>query len=73
MAQTLKNGYSLSFKRMAYFIYDNENVLVAKLPMVDKCFPLNWACVSERINFVKEDESRLWHCRYGHCNYNALA
>ena len=68
----LQNNYSLSFKDKCCFIYDSDDVLIAELPMVDKSFPLNWNSVGERVNFVKDDESWLWHKRYGHFNFAAL-
>lgn len=68
----LQNNYVVTFKDRCCFIYDPDKVLVAKLPMVDKSFPLQWNSVNDCLNYAKCDESRLWHKRYGHCNYVAL-
>ena len=72
VAQMLQNGYSLSFKDKCCYIYDPYDELIAKLPMIDKSFPLNWNSVCENVNYVKVDESWLWHKRYGHFNFAAL-
>ena len=40
--------------------------------MIDKSFPLNWNVMGDSVNFVRSDESVIWHRRYGHFNFVGL-
>ncbi|TXG59014.1 hypothetical protein EZV62_016843 [Acer yangbiense] len=72
VAQLLKKGYSCSFKDKYCTIIDSCGVEVVKVEMHDNSFPLNLDQVNHSALDSKQDDSVLWHKRYGHFNMDAL-
>ncbi|KAL0421154.1 UNVERIFIED_CONTAM: hypothetical protein Slati_3138300 [Sesamum latifolium] len=65
-------GYSLSFKDKLCSIYDPNDQLLVNVPMIDRSFPLKLNEACEDVNCVVNDDSLLWHRRYGHFYFAAL-
>ena len=72
VAQLLKKGYSLSFKDNYCIIFDSSGVEVVKVEMHDNSFALSLNQVNHSALVSKQDDSVLWHKRYGHFNVNEL-
>lgn len=41
-------------------------MLLARIAMANRSFPLRLSDVCEKVNYVINDETTLWHMRYGH-------
>ncbi|XP_047256189.1 uncharacterized protein LOC124888949 [Capsicum annuum] len=52
------------------FFQTNQDTLIDKVEMVDRIFPVDEKF--DNVNFVRLDDSWLWHRRYGHFNYATL-
>ncbi|KAL0416080.1 UNVERIFIED_CONTAM: Retrovirus-related Pol polyprotein from transposon TNT 1-94 [Sesamum latifolium] len=72
VAQILNKGYSLSFKDKKCSIYDSNDELLVNVPMIDISFSLKLNEACEDVNCVVNDDSLLWHRRYGHFYFAAL-
>ncbi|GKV29240.1 hypothetical protein SLEP1_g38182 [Rubroshorea leprosula] len=72
VTQLMKHGYSVHFKQDVCQIFDLHGSEVANVKMVDNSFPLMWSDVKQHVLISKEDETTLWHRRYGHCNVRTL-
>ena len=74
LGQLLEKGYNMQFIDCSLSIRDEQNRLIAKLPMTKKrMFLLN--IQSEAAKCLKacfKDPSWLWHLRFGHVNFNDL-
>ncbi|KAI3821704.1 hypothetical protein L1987_09276 [Smallanthus sonchifolius] len=74
VGQLLQKGYNVFFANGCCEIKDHKGYNLAKVRMTgNKMFPLN---LSRDINLALsttiEDNSTLWHHRYGHVNYDTL-
>ncbi|GKU93722.1 hypothetical protein SLEP1_g7290 [Rubroshorea leprosula] len=72
VTQLMKHGYSVHFKQDVCQIFHLHGSEVANVKMVDNSFPLMWSDVKQHVLISKEDETTLWHRRYGHCNVKTL-
>ncbi|XP_047251356.1 uncharacterized protein LOC124886573 [Capsicum annuum] len=70
VGQMMSKGYSLLFKGKHCLIFDIDDTLIDKVEMVDRIFLVDGKFDSA--NFVKLDDSWLWHRRYRHFNYATL-
>ena len=74
VGQMMEKGYSLLFKGDSCTIYDNKNTNseIAKIKMQPKRnFPINMQHVEAAMK-AQEDDSWIWHWRFGHFNYHGL-
>ena len=62
----LENGYSLNFQDKSCIIYDGSRNQILEVGMKDKSFVIEW----KRNENKSSDESKLWHKRLGHFNYD---
>ncbi|KAK2988263.1 hypothetical protein RJ640_003134 [Escallonia rubra] len=74
LGQLLEKGFTVQMKNMSLCVYDNNNVLIARVKMTkNRMFPLNLNIhQSNCFKAIVGDESTLWHLRYGHLNFGAL-
>ena len=68
----MKKGYLLFFKDNACIICDPHGLKVAQVQMIGDSFPLIWDKVRYYAYSTKNDETWLWHKRYGHFNLRSL-
>lgn len=74
VGQMIEKGYSLVFEGDSCTIYDTKNKSseVAKIRMQPKRnFPINMQHIEVAMK-AQEDNSWIWHRRFGHFNYNGL-
>ena len=75
IGQLMTSGYSILFDDGHYVIRDKSSRhVIAKVPMAkNKMLPLEVSMI-ERYTMVAsyDNETRLWHLRYGHLNINGL-
>ena len=70
----MEKGYALHFEGDSCTIYDNKikNLQIAKVRMRNRNFPIKWSYATETALKAQEDESWLWHRRFGHFHYHGL-
>ncbi|KAG9453117.1 hypothetical protein H6P81_006021 [Aristolochia fimbriata] len=73
VGQLVEKGYDVRIQGGQCTIRDSKQGLIAKVHMNSSClFPLSLTydtCLSSSVH----DESWLWHCRFGHINFDSLA
>ncbi|XP_069148053.1 uncharacterized protein [Solanum lycopersicum] len=75
IGQLMISGYSISFDDGVCTIKNKKSgKTIAKVPMINnKMFPLEVSMVEKCVMVASgDDETRLWHLRYGHLNVNEL-
>ncbi|KAG8496284.1 hypothetical protein CXB51_009218 [Gossypium anomalum] len=72
IAQLLEKGYSAVFKGKECLISDLNRSKLMTVTMADKSFVVDWNKSSDSVYTAVQDESKLWHKRLGHVNYNSM-
>lgn len=74
VGQLIQKGYQVNFEGKECRIFDTKsNFLMAKVEMTtNKVFPLSLSYSKDMALQAEEDESNLWHLRYGHLNQKGL-
>ena len=77
VGQMMENGYSVLFEDSMCIIRRKlSNMLVAEIPMTkNRMFPFDVSYLNEfslAANVSANDDSHLWHLRYGHLHFNGL-
>ena len=72
VAQMLHKNYSLTFRNKMCIIYDPMGAEIARVSMVDNCFPVHWNSINQYALSAMDNETWLWHKRFGHYNLNSL-
>jgi transposase InsO family protein len=72
VGQLIEKGYTLTFKDNSCTILDQNNIELMTVEMKHRSFPLEWKNMSSNAYSCTEDESKLWHKRFGHANYTSL-
>lgn len=62
----------MTFSNNSCCIYDPLHVHIAKVSMVDNCFPLYWKSVIDFVHVAKTDQTWLSHRGYDHFNLKLL-
>ncbi|GLT36972.1 hypothetical protein SLA2020_113160 [Shorea laevis] len=62
----------VSFMHDSSHIYDPNGVELAKVDMIDNCFPLLLKSLVQFVYISKVDYTDLWNRRYGHFNVKSL-
>ena len=74
VGQMMEKGYSLHFKGDSCIIYDNKNknleIAVVRMQQ-QRNFPIRWQYVEAALK-AQEDQSWLWHRRFGHFHFHGL-
>jgi len=75
VGQLIKKGYSVTMKDNVLKLFDKNQRLVLKTPLVkNRTFQTNMKVVDLNClsAIVKDEDSWLWHYRFGHLNYRGL-
>ena len=72
VAQMLHKNYSLTFRNKMCIIYDPMGAEITRVSMVDNCFPVHWNSINQYALSAMDNETWLWHKRFGHYNLNSL-
>ena len=75
LVQLLEKGYTMNMQQKLIEIYDSQQRLVIRAPLSkNKTFKVNLDTTEIQCLAVAnvEDESWLWHYRYGHLNFKSL-
>lgn len=74
VGQMMERGYSLYFNGDSCKIYDNKNknqeIATVKM-QYQRNFPIRWQYAEMALK-EQEDQSWLWHCKFGHFNFHGL-
>ena len=71
VGQLIESGFSIFFNRV-YNIKDKNRVLMHSAKMMNISFNVDWKEVCFSANTYENNESVLWHKRFGHFNYASL-
>ena len=72
VGQLLDKDYALFFKNKSCEIVDPNGEKLFSIKMHNRSFLLEWKLVQAQAFTSLEDESCLWHKRFGHINYTSL-
>ncbi|KAK5845217.1 hypothetical protein PVK06_001377 [Gossypium arboreum] len=72
IAQLLEKGYSVVFKGKECLISDPNGSKLMLVITANKSFVMDWNKSSDSAYTAVQDESKLWHKRLVHVNYNSM-
>ncbi|WRX29096.1 protein of unknown function DUF4219 - like 9 [Theobroma cacao] len=70
--QLIENHYALLFKDKYCAIFDHKGEEVLIVEIRNKCYLIDWKHIEQKALFSAALDSKLWHKRLGHINYNSL-
>ncbi|KAD1131218.1 hypothetical protein E3N88_43246 [Mikania micrantha] len=70
----VQKGYDIHFKKNGVcLIRNSQGILVGKVNMTEnKMFPIHFQENMLSLNMAVSENSKLWHSRFGHVNYDSL-
>ncbi|KAG8482698.1 hypothetical protein CXB51_024274 [Gossypium anomalum] len=73
ISQLLEKGYSVVFKVQECQTTDPNGSSLITVNMSDKCFEVNWSGDSHSAHTTSTEDTKLWHQRLSHANFNSMA